>query len=104
MRLCDIEEVAVGTAIAFPVDEVEVIVVNYWGNFYGYINRCPHMNIELNWQPDQFLDSSGELLQCAQHGAEFNIETGECISGPCMGEALTAVQLEQRDGGIYLLR
>lgn len=102
MRLCDKSEVAQGAALAFEVDEVEVIVVNYWGKFYGYVNRCPHLNIELNWQPDQFLDSSGELIECAQHGAQFNIETGECISGPCMGEALTKVALRVEDGGIWL--
>lgn len=102
MRLCDIDELPQGSTKAFTVGEGELFVVNYWGAYYGYVNRCPHLNIELNWLPDQFLDDSGELIQCAQHGAQFNIESGECISGPCMGEALTAVAIEIKDGALWL--
>ncbi len=33
----------------------------------------------------------------------FMVETGECISGPCQGEALEKVAITvHSDGGIYL--
>ncbi|MEE8263379.1 MAG: Rieske (2Fe-2S) protein, partial [Gammaproteobacteria bacterium] len=41
------------------------------------------------WVPDQFLDETGNLLQCATHGALFRIEDGFCVAGPCTGASLT---------------
>ncbi len=68
------------------------MVANYFavrrdGIAYFYINRCPHRGIPLEWQPDKFLDQSASLIQCATHGALFLIESGECVAGPCAGQA-----------------
>lgn len=70
---------------------------------YAYVNSCPHIGVTLNWLPEQFLDSEGELIQCSTHGALFLIETGECISGPCNGQALTSLQVDERNNSIYLI-
>lgn len=56
---------------------------------YLYLNRCPHLGIQLNWQEHRFLDHTGALIQCSTHGALFTIETGKCVSGPCLGQHLT---------------
>src|SRR6185312_16085931 len=34
-----------------------------------YVNRCPHMGTELDWQPGDFFEESGLYLVCATHGA-----------------------------------
>ena len=34
---------------------------------------------------------------CHGHGALFDIDTGVCTSGPCLGQSLTRVAIE-RDG------
>ena len=77
-------------------------VVKRDGQIYAYLNRCPHLGVELNWQEDQFLDSEGALIQCATHGALFLIEDGRCVSGPCLGEYLTPVDVSVEQGYIVV--
>ncbi|MDT8437624.1 MAG: Rieske 2Fe-2S domain-containing protein [Wenzhouxiangellaceae bacterium] len=70
------------------------------GRVRAWLNVCPHAGRALNWAPDKFLtDPSGNLV-CSAHGAVFEPERGECLSGPCRGAALTAVAVEERDGVI----
>ncbi len=66
-------------------------VVRRHGQVYAYLNRCPHQRLPLDWVPGQFLDITGERIQCAVHGAQFRIEDGRCLAGPCRGDRLTAV-------------
>jgi nitrite reductase/ring-hydroxylating ferredoxin subunit len=54
-----------------------------------YVNACPHLGVPLDWLPGRFLSPDGSLIVCATHGAEFRIDTGQCLRGPCRGEALT---------------
>lgn len=65
-------------------------------------NRCPHRGIPLEWVPDQFLDSSERLIQCATHGALFLPESGECVAGPCAGAYLTARPCYISNGHLWL--
>ncbi len=68
----------------------------------GYLNHCPHVGAELNWQPDEFLDADRRYILCAVHGALFEIDDGRCIAGPCRGERLTPVAVEVRQGQVML--
>jgi nitrite reductase/ring-hydroxylating ferredoxin subunit len=43
----------------------------------------------------------GEVV-CANHGAMFDIETGECTFGPCDGAFLNEIAVTVADGGVYL--
>lgn len=103
IRLCATAALPEGQSRGFTSSQSErLMAVRRDGRVYTYLNRCPHRGIALEWQPDRFLDDSGSLIQCATHGALFLIETGECVAGPCAGEALTAVQCIERDGSIWL--
>jgi len=73
---------------------VEAILVNYQGNFFAYVNRCPHIGISLDWVDNQFFTVDSRYVMCANHGATFEPATGECIWGPCVGAALQSVPLE----------
>jgi len=64
----------------------------------AYLNQCPHLGIELNWMPGRFMDSDNLFLQCSTHGALFKTGSGECIAGPCQGDALTALELREQHG------
>ena len=86
----------------FNVDGVPVLAVRRAGQVYVYQNRCPHRHVALEWQPDQFLDASASLIQCATHGALFLIETGECVAGPCEGTFLSAVESGEKDQGVWI--
>jgi nitrite reductase/ring-hydroxylating ferredoxin subunit len=68
------------------------------GKLYAYENRCPHIGASLNWTPDTFLNTEGDLIQCANHGALFRITDGYCVQGPCAGASLTPVNVEIEDG------
>ena len=65
----------------------------------AYKNHCPHLGIPLNWQPDEFLSLEGTHIQCSTHGALFTLEKGLCVMGPCSGEHLESIPIEQRDDG-----
>ena len=68
----------------------------------GWLNICPHAGRRLDWAPGQFLKSRDGLLVCAAHGAGFEPQRGECVSGPCKGDSLRAVELSVRDGAVWL--
>ncbi|WLQ13759.1 Rieske (2Fe-2S) protein [Hahella aquimaris] len=72
-----------------------VFVVKQRNALFAYINSCPHLGIELEWMPDQFLDHARQFIHCATHGALFLIHSGECISGPCQGQSLQRLEMER---------
>ena len=86
---------AKGLTLEIEKRKVKVILVRKNGILYGYQNRCPHTGVNLEWMPDQFLDSTESLLQCATHGALFNIEDGYCVAGPCSGQSLQSLQISE---------
>jgi len=64
------------------------VVVRKNGELRGYANVCPHARHALDFPPDSFLASDGELLRCSSHGALFDPLTGACVLGPCAGRGL----------------
>lgn len=104
--LCRLQDVPKGTATGVRILTLaglrEIILVRHDDDCFAYLNSCPHTGASLDWQPGQFLDSSGTLLQCSTHGALFRIMDGLCIYGPCVNQSLTAVRTEIEDGQVYL--
>ncbi len=100
--LCDSNTLADNSSRGFEVDGRPLLAVRREGRVYVYQNRCPHRGITLEWQPDQFLDPSASLIQCATHGALFLVESGECVAGPCAGESLLAIPCREDAEGIWL--
>ena len=98
--LCQIEDIPDPGSKSLEYEGHALFAVRQHGEVYLYRNRCPHLGIELNWQEDQFLDVEETLIQCATHGALFKPGTGECIAGPCQGDALTELEVRERDGVI----
>lgn len=77
-------------------------VVRHGGRVFGYLNRCAHIGIELDWLPGEFFDDSGLYLVCTTHGATYLPDSGKCIAGPCRGARLTQLDIVEQDGGVYL--
>lgn len=69
----------------------------------AWLNVCPHAGRRLDWAPGQFLKSKEGLLVCAAHGASFELAHGECVAGPCRGASLRAVDVEVRDGQVWMV-
>jgi nitrite reductase/ring-hydroxylating ferredoxin subunit len=95
-------DLAENSAKGFETGGVKYVAVKQNNQLYLYKNSCPHLGIPLEWHEDQFLDSSGTMIQCANHGALFVIENGSCVSGPCSGKKLTKIKFELIDDRIYL--
>jgi len=93
-------EIAEGKSKGFQINETYLFAVKKNGAIYVYQNACPHLGIQLEWQPDQFLDIDESMIQCSSHGALFRIEDGECLMGPCQGESLIALDFTINDGEI----
>ena len=100
--LCAGTEISEAGSRGFDIDGLKLFAVRRGGQVHVYINRCPHRGVGLDWTPDRFLDASNSLIQCATHGALFLIEDGECVSGPCAGQSLTAVKSREDERGIWI--
>lgn len=77
-------------------------VVRHGGAVHGYLNRCAHVPVELDWQPGKFFDAERRYLICATHGAIYEPDTGRCVGGPCTGQRLTALDVFEQDGQVWL--
>lgn len=100
--LCASTTLAEGQSLGFQLGETRLLAVRKDSVAFVYQNRCPHRGIPLEWQADQFLDHSGRLIQCASHGAQFLIESGECIAGPCAGQVLEGLECREEDGSLWV--
>ena len=94
--LHEVEAVLDGDAESLSVHRDAAGAVRAW------LNMCPHAGRRLDWAPGQFLRSKDGTLVCAAHGASFELQRGECVAGPCRGEALREVAVEVRDGAVWL--
>jgi len=81
------------------------IVVVRWGKqVFGYVNKCPHDGVNLDWERNTFLEPNyGLRLMCGKHGALFELGTGMCIEGPCKGRGLIPVDLAVVDNDICVV-
>jgi nitrite reductase/ring-hydroxylating ferredoxin subunit len=86
----------------FEIAGQKLLAVRKDGQCHVYRNSCPHRGIPLEWLPDQFLDASASLIQCATHGALFLIDSGECVAGPCAGQSLSRVGCHEDAAGLWL--
>lgn len=103
IKLCPISELKEGQSKGFNQDGHQLFAIHKQGIVYVYANHCPHLGIQLEFMPDQFLDKEGTLIQCAMHGALFRIEDGYCISGPCADQSLKTIPHKITDGILYAL-
>lgn len=104
-RLCALVDIPDGRAFGVEARVhglVEALVLLRRGEVVrAFLNVCPHAGRRLDWAPDQFLISGDGQLVCAAHGATFLIPSGECVAGPCRGQALREVPVTIRDGAVY---
>jgi len=83
--------------------QLECFVVNFRGTLRAYVNKCRHVPMTMDWVENQFFDESGDYLLCPTHGALYEPQGGECVSGPACGKALFAVPLVERDDEVLAL-
>ncbi len=103
--LCNAADLADG-GLAVPFDVVyggqtcRAFAIRYRGQVQAYLNRCTHVAMELDYQPNQFFDLTGHWLICSTHGALYSPESGACRGGPCRG-GLVKIALTEQDGVVH---
>lgn len=106
MRLSALNDIADGgfaeVEAMIDGDAESLILYRLGDEVRAWLNVCPHAGRRLDWAPGQFLKSKDGYLVCAAHGASFELDRGDCIAGPCRGDALRAVQVQVRDGEVRL--
>lgn len=94
------------SSLAVPFDVVyagqtcTAFAVRYQGTVYAYLNRCTHVAMEMDYQPNHFFDLTGHFLLCATHGATYSPANGQCQGGPCRG-GLVKILVSEHDGVVH---
>ena len=91
---------AVPFDVVFARQTCRAFAIRYQGVPHAYLNRCTHVAMEMDFQPDRFFDDTGSWLLCATHGASYAPDTGECAGGPCRG-GLVKIELTELDGVVH---
>jgi nitrite reductase/ring-hydroxylating ferredoxin subunit len=68
-----------------------------------YRDCCPHQHVQLPWRRDEYLNRDRTRIVCSAHGAQFTIDTGECVLGACLGDRLQSVPFQIDTAGSVVL-
>ena len=91
---------AVPFDVVYGGQSCRAFAIRFEGRVQAYLNRCTHVAMEMDFQPNRFFDDSGQWLLCATHGATYHPESGECMGGPCRG-GLVKIQTSEHDQVVY---
>jgi len=99
------EFVRAGSVADFPINEVkhkiiegeQVAMVNSGGTFYAFSAFCTHIRVSLRGS-----EVEGKWLWCWLHWSGFDLETGECMEGPALGNPLTIYPVRLEGDDVYV--
>lgn len=93
-----------GLAVPFDLSyggqTCRAFAIRFRGQAHAFLNRCTHVAMEMDWQPNRLFDDTGQWLLCASHGAAYRPDTGACASGPCRG-GLIRIAVSEADGVVF---
>jgi len=87
------DEIPEESAAVVEVSGVEVAIIKTGGKYYALQNECTHAGHPIG--AGDIVDDG--VVECPGHGANFNVQTGEAISGPA-DEPLETYEVEVVDG------
>ena len=102
VRLCHRSDLAEGSARGFDLHSHgrDTLFVVRRNGFHAYRNACPHWEgASMPWRKDAYLNHDGSRIVCHAHGAQFDIASGLCLLGPCLGQGLSPVTVIETTGG-----
>ncbi|WP_296707477.1 Rieske (2Fe-2S) protein [Rhodoblastus sp.] len=79
-----------------------IMISRKGSNYYAFENACPHQGKTIDGGGGELMDDEGNFLVCRHHGAQFDLDTGHCFSGPCQGKALTPIKVVVDDGDVCI--
>jgi len=105
IHLCRLEEIPDGESRGFdPLREGHdtMLVVRRGGSLHAWRDACPHIHgVPMAWRKNAYLNANRDRIVCSAHGALFDIETGVCTLGPCLGQSLEPMTVVVSAGSIY---
>ena len=107
VTLCRLDELLEGEARGFdPLQRGRdaLFIVKRDATLKAYRNRCPHQGASLPWRKNAYLNADGSRIVCSAHGALFDIDTGHCLQGPALGQALEPMDVHLTADGSVTLR
>lgn len=103
--ICNIDDIKDNGASVYKLNnsniDYEIIIVRKNFKIHGFKNLCPHANLPLNLNSLEVLSRDKKHLICKNHAALFDIDSGVCVSGPCIGKGLELVNLKIKDEKIF---
>ncbi|HXZ26254.1 MAG TPA: Rieske 2Fe-2S domain-containing protein [Nitrospiria bacterium] len=77
IEAASVDDIAPGGMKAVEVKGEEIVLGNHDGTIFAVSRRCGHMNAPL-----ELGSLHGYILTCPMHHAQFDITSGEALSGP----------------------
>lgn len=96
VRVADVGECEPGSLLGVEVEGRRVVLANVDGSVYGLEDRCSHAEYPLSTG-----ELSGDRLQCAYHGAKFEVSSGRAVQMPAI-RPVRSYDVEVRDEGIFV--
>jgi nitrite reductase/ring-hydroxylating ferredoxin subunit len=96
IKLCNTDDVAVGSALKVETADLALAVFNLGGQFYVTDDACTHGPGSLS---EGYIED--DVVECNFHNGQFNIRTGEVVAPPCMVPVKTYPAVVE-DGGVYI--
>ena len=81
IRAISSDEIAPGGMKTVELDGHEIVICNCGGTYYAIERRCGHMSAPL-----ELGTLDGNIVTCPMHCAQFDVTTGQALSGPVPGD------------------
>jgi 3-phenylpropionate/trans-cinnamate dioxygenase ferredoxin subunit len=95
-RVASLSEIPPNALLGVEVDGIKVCLANADGRIYAFRDNCTHKEFPL---------SAGELddgqVECAWHGARFDLDTGRAVRLPAV-KPVTTFEVRVEDGEILV--
>lgn len=105
IKICATTDIVNNQSVKFDIPDEkfdrEAFLIKRNDELLAYYNECPHIGIALDWDDNDFFNTDCSHLVCKNHGAEFVSETGDCVSGPCVGTTLKTISIKIEDNIIF---
>src|SRR5215467_1361957 len=93
-----VDELSPGQMRWVAVDGERVVLANVGGAFYALRDVCGHKNAPLSRGR-----LAGHIIECPLHFAQFDVRTGELVSGP-VSTAVAVYEVRVEGDTVYVRR
>lgn len=90
------DEIEEGKGRPYVLGDHRIALVRYEGEIYALDDLCPHADASLACGPVE-----KGCLVCPWHYAEFDLKTGDVLSGPAT-RGLRTYEIKEQDGDILI--